>query len=209
MTRPLLSFLWYLLRQRGPRSSLTGAEAALLEKLATGRRCVVEVGVFEGATSAVLANVIAADGRLWLIDPFYRHTRPERLLGISFSEYIARRSVRPWQGRVNFVRQASVTAAAQIGPNWAADLIFIDADHSYEAVRADFMVWSPHLSTRGMLAFHDSRRCDARPDLRTSDGPVRLVDEIRRGEYGNWKLATAVDSISVIRPHAIASTTST
>jgi predicted O-methyltransferase YrrM len=199
MTRPSFEFLRYLLRQRGPASSLTAAERDLLGKLALGNGCVVEVGVFEGATSAVLANALAADGCLWLIDPFYRDTRPERLFRLSFSNHIASRSVRPWRSRVRFVKEASVTAAAQVKLNCPADLIFIDADHSYPAVRADFTAWSPLLSIGGLLAFHDSRMCAARPDLVKSDGPVQLVDEILRGEHGNWELATAVDSISVLR----------
>ena len=180
-------------------SSLTAAERDLLGKLALGNRCVVEVGVFEGATSAVLANALGMDGCLWLIDPFYRDTRPEKLFRISFSNHIASRSVRPCQGRVRFVKEASVTAASQVKLNNPAGLIFIDADHSYRAVRADFIAWSPLLSIGGLLAFHDSRMCAARPDLVKSDGPVQLVDEILRGEHGNWELATAVDSLSVLR----------
>jgi len=167
--------------------------------MAAGRRCVVEVGVFEGATSAVLAKAIASDGRLWLVDPFYRHTRLERLIGISFSRHIARRSVRSWRDRVRFVRLASVIAAREIVLDYPADLIFIDADHSYEAVRADFMAWSPQLAVQGLLAFHDSRPCEARPELTGSDGPVRLVEELLQGDYGNWALAAAIDSISVLK----------
>ena len=35
-------------------------------------------------------------------------------------------------------------------------LLFIDGDHSYEGVRADFEVWSPHLVRGGVIAFHDT-----------------------------------------------------
>lgn len=202
MTRPSFEFLRYLLRQRRAESSLTNAEQNLLRELALGSQCVVEVGVYEGATSAILANALAADGCLWLIDPYYRYTRPEKLLRLSFSNYIAIRSVMAWRDRVRFVKEESVSAAAQISLRVPADLIFIDADHSYSAVKADFKAWSPHLSAGGLLAFHDSRMCTARPDLVESDGPVRLVGEIFRGDYGNWEPAAAVDSISVFRSAA-------
>ncbi len=35
------------------------------------------------------------------------------------------------------------------------DLLFIDGDHTYEGVRADFMMYSPLVSNGGIVAFHD------------------------------------------------------
>lgn len=40
----------------------------------------------------------------------------------------------------------------RIGP---VDLLFIDADHRYEAVKADTGVWLPRLSDAGVAVFHD------------------------------------------------------
>lgn len=34
-------------------------------------------------------------------------------------------------------------------------LLFIDGDHSYEASRLDFALWSPHVVLGGLIAFHD------------------------------------------------------
>jgi hypothetical protein len=34
-------------------------------------------------------------------------------------------------------------------------LLFIDGDHSYEALRADFSAWAPHVEGNGLIAFHD------------------------------------------------------
>jgi predicted O-methyltransferase YrrM len=119
------------------------------------------------------------------------------LLGVSFNERISRRSVRPWAaGRVRFVRRTSIAAAAMLTAEQLADLIFIDADHSYSAVRDDFLAWSRLLAADGVLAFHDSRRCPARPDLDAGTGPVRLVDEILRGEHGAWSLTAEADSVA-------------
>jgi predicted O-methyltransferase YrrM len=36
------------------------------------------------------------------------------------------------------------------------DFIFVDADHTYEGVSADFVNWSPLLKSGGEMAFHDS-----------------------------------------------------
>jgi Methyltransferase domain len=53
-----------------------------------------------------------------------------------------------------------------------ADVLFIDADHTYAAVRADFETFTPLLRPGGLAVFHDI--CGI-PDVR------RLWDEVRAG----------------------------
>ena len=50
--------------------------------------------------------------------------------------------------------QKSVTAAKWIGQG-VLDLVFIDGDHSFEAVRDDLDAWWPTLRPGGTLAGHD------------------------------------------------------
>ncbi len=114
MSGPNFDFLRYLLLRRGAATSLTAAESRLLVTLARGRRSIVEVGVFQGATSARLAAAMAPSGSLWLIDPYPRHLLLERLLGLSFDEHIARRTLRPWAGRTHLLRRVSTLAAREI-----------------------------------------------------------------------------------------------
>jgi predicted O-methyltransferase YrrM len=40
-------------------------------------------------------------------------------------------------------------------PDIAFDLIFIDGDHSYDAVKADFLAYSPLVRAGGLVALHD------------------------------------------------------
>lgn len=198
MARHSVEFLKYLLRLRGARTTLTAAETGLIRSLATGAACAVEVGVYEGATSAVLAAALAPAGVLYLVDPYFLDVRLEKWLGFAFTGYVARRSVRPWRRQARFVRATSLDAARSLTLHQPADLIFIDAVHSYEAVRDDLHAWVPKLAPKGILAFHDSRCCAARPDLTAETGPVRLMDEVRRGLHGPWRLAGEADSLTAL-----------
>jgi predicted O-methyltransferase YrrM len=198
MARYSVEFLKYLVGLRGPRTTLTAAETGLLRSLAANAGCAVEVGVYEGATSAVLAAAMAPEGMLYLVDPYFLDVRLEKWLGFSFTGFVARRSVRPWSRKVRFVRATSLEASSSLSLPQKADLVFIDAVHSYEAVRDDMLAWAPRLRPGGILAFHDSRCCAARPDLTPDTGPVRLMDEVRRGLHGTWQLADTADSLTAV-----------
>jgi predicted O-methyltransferase YrrM len=192
-------FLRYWLRLRGPLASLTLEEVALLRRTAHGKRCIVEIGCFEGATSAHLCGAMDARGLLYLVDPYPLGVRLEKLLRSSFAEYVARRSLAPWASSVRFVRQTSAVAAEELVLHRPADLIFIDADHRYKAVLQDFLLWGPRLGEDGVIALHDSHPCVARPDLDEHTGPVRLAAEIVLGRLGGWWIAETVDSVSLVR----------
>lgn len=200
MSRPAIDFVRYVLGLRSARTSVTASEARLLTALAADQSLVIEVGVFEGVTSLALAEALGPGGRVLLVDPFWQGTRLERLLRFSYSEFVARRTVHTARDRVLFLRCPS-QAAAQLPEvqDLRADLIFIDADHSYDEVLADFRVWSRRLAVGGTLAFHDSRPCGSRPELDDSVGPVRLVKEIASGHHGDWALVGGADSLTALR----------
>lgn len=201
MARYSIEFLKYLAGLRRAHSTLTPAETALLRSLAAGKECAVEVGVYEGVTSAAMAEAMAPAGTLYLVDPYPLGARLERWLGLSFTSYVARRSVHPWRQRVRFVRSTSLEASRSLALHRPADLVFVDADHSYEAVRQDLLAWAPKIAPGGVLAFHDSRRCTARPDLSSDTaGPVRLMDDLRSGLFGAWRIIAEADSMTAVSP---------
>jgi predicted O-methyltransferase YrrM len=199
MARYSIEFAKYLVGLRAAHTSLTSAETDLLCRLAAGRRSVVEVGVYEGATSRRIAGCMHADGRLYLVDPHVPGTRMEQWLGFSAARFIAVRSVREHADKVRFVRDTSLGAAATLRLQEPADLIFIDADHSYEAVSRDFQAWAPHLAHGGAMALHDSRLSARRPDLGPQAGPVRLVRELLGHAAPAWTVVDAADTLSVLR----------
>lgn len=47
--------------------------------------------------------------------------------------------------------------SARIGAAWPyqVDMVYIDGDHRYEAVKVDILTWIPKVKTSGLLGFHD------------------------------------------------------
>lgn len=199
MARYTVEFLKYLVGLRAARSSLTADETDHLCALANASIRVIEVGVHEGVTSRAMAAVLPEGGMLTLVDPYVPATRPERLFGCAWAMMIARRELRAFRNRVRFVRMPSLAAAARIAHDRPADLIFIDADHAYEAVRADVLAWMPHLAADGRIALHDSRICAKRPDLTENAGPVRYANELATDSASDWMIDSSVDTLTVVR----------
>lgn len=71
-----------------------------------------------------------------------------------------------WPCRIFWM--ASVEAAERVEDGWA-DFIFIDAGHSYQAVKADIEAWLPKVRPGGWFGGHDYHSAHT--------GVIRAVDE--------------------------------
>jgi hypothetical protein len=71
-------------------------------------------------------------------------------------------------------------------------LLFIDADHLYEAVKADFGAWAPKVVSGGIVAFHDYKELDR------GEGVKRFVDELLANDT-SWTEIASVGSLFAIR----------
>ncbi len=185
-TRPL----WALLGLRPALAQHTPAEGELLRRLATGARCIVELGVAEGASAYELRRVMAPDATLYLVDPYHLG----HAFGRSAAESVARRLVRSVErGNVVWLRQTSLEAVKA----WEReiDFLFIDADHAYQAVRRDWADWAPFVRRGGVVALHDA--VPASDWVTPGEGPARLLDDLRADPL--WDLVDTVDSTAALR----------
>jgi len=138
-------------------SQVTDPELRMLLRYSRGARTICEIGCYEASTSVALA--LNTSGNVYSVDPFY-HGR----LGICYSECIARVHKRRSRARNLFFLKG---LSHEIGGNFNVpiDFLFIDADHSYEAVKADWNQWFPKVKTNGYIALHDAKPARNSPEM--------------------------------------------
>ena len=147
--KSLFHFLGFALGLEPAHSQVTERELELLLRYSRDAGTVCEIGCYEGRTSVALARNAA--GNVYSVDPFFRGR-----LGICYTEWIARLNRRR-NGVSNLFFLKGLSE--EIGPEFhlPIDFLFIDADHSYEAVKADWNEWFPKVRKGGYVALHDSK----------------------------------------------------
>ena len=129
-------------------------EARLLFRLVRGRRdaTVVEIGRFKGGTTFLLAAAAGDGTRVHSYDVHVPDDAPYTGsdLDRELAEALERFGLRT---RVTLVVADSRVAEPPSAP---VDLILIDGDHSYAAVRGDWEHWQPHLAEGADVLFHDA-----------------------------------------------------
>jgi predicted O-methyltransferase YrrM len=188
-----------------PRAMHSDEEAALLQRLAAGRGCVVELGVYEGGSAALLAGWVDAGTELHLVDPFGEH--PDALpAGWGALEQATRRVVaraarrRAAAGTGGVHVHWHVALSQDLAATWSApiDLLFIDGDHSEAGCRRDWDGFHHHVSATGVALIHDSRL--GQPGGRGLPGPTAVVDTLFRGPGAlpGWRIVDEVDRTTVV-----------
>jgi predicted O-methyltransferase YrrM len=115
-----------------------------------------EIGVLSGDTSCHLLEEFPTL-QMVCVDPWvaYDQYEPIRTADkMSDFEKIARERLGAYRERVMILKDFSLNAASRI-PDRSLDFVFIDALHTYEAVRDDIRAWAPKVRAGGLVAGHD------------------------------------------------------
>jgi predicted O-methyltransferase YrrM len=190
-----------------PRTMHSEADAGALRATAAGRRRVVEIGVYEGSSAAVLCEVLDPGAELHLIDPFGEHgwALPA---GWGATEGASRRVVERARRRHDGPQVTwHVDYSAAVAARWqgAVDLVFVDGDHSEDGVRADWEGWKGFVEPGGAVVFHDARL--SQEGGRGLPGPTAVVDGLFRGPAAvpGWRIAAEADrTVAVARVGGVA-----
>lgn len=140
---------------------LNPAEGRLLYRLAkgcSGKGVIVEVGSWKGKSTIWLGHG-SRDGhnlRIHAIDP---HTgspeHQQNAAGVwTFDEF--QRNIQAAGVSDLVAPHVDYSVAAAKGFNEPVEFAFIDGQHEYEAVKADFEAWFPKVIEGGIIAFHDT-----------------------------------------------------
>ncbi|MCG6873118.1 MAG: class I SAM-dependent methyltransferase [Gammaproteobacteria bacterium] len=154
---------------------------------------IVEIGSYRGRSTIALARGSrhGAGNLVFAIDP---HAAFTGVLGktfgpadrVAFMRNLLRAKVAEQVSLVNLDSRAAARGwDASIG------LLFIDGDHAYPRVRADFDAWSPFLTEQSMVCLDDSTV----PGV----GPEQLVDELLES---GWRELQRTGKITALQPAA-------
>ena len=143
-------------------------------------RKIAEIGVFKARTiKRVLRACHDVIDEYWGVDPWH-------YLGKQYGGKMGNASQEDWDKiyaqvsnlyfyfpKLKLLRMSS-EKAAEFFVNEYFDLIFIDGDHRYEAVKKDIELWLPKVKVNGILSGHDY-------GARKFSGVTQAVDE----RFGN------------------------
>ena len=97
-----------------------------------------------------------AGGTLWA----WRHLRPRRLIGVDLPKagFSTGRDLDATGAEIIYGdshHRSTLTALMELLNGDRIDVLFIDGDHTYQGVRADYELYSPLIRPGGIVAFHD------------------------------------------------------
>lgn len=135
------------------------AELQKLRDMASGKD-VLEIGSFKGLSAWAMAKTAR---RLICVDTFAAggggQGQEDHLT--TLDAFLA--ATAPFKNVSHFVG-TSAEAAGNCAVEGQFDLIFIDAMHTYDEVKADIQRWLPRVRGGGVIAFHDYSPLATEPD---------------------------------------------
>lgn len=174
----------------------------LLEALPKGGEAA-EIGVWKGDFSAAILNIVQPR-KLHLIDPWQVSERPEHAtawygaergedLEKVYQGVCERFSEETASGQVVMTRRPSEEALPLLPPA-QLDFVYVDGDHSFDAVRSDLELAWPAIRRGGLLCIDDHQIAKW-----WGDGVVRATNGFLGRHQDTAELKYVADSQVVIR----------
>ncbi len=186
--RPSLLNALHHLRLVAPYSQTIPSELETLSEHAKGRGEALEIGSYQGVSAEFIAKALRHEGRLYCVDPWQdTHLGWQNPCYLIFERHLRRLGL--WD-KIKVLRSYSSEVASQLPGD--LDFIFVDWDHSWTGLAADWQIVKNRLATGGIACLHDT--------LIPASEPWRTLDSVR---YFNEVIAKDPDFRVVEQVHSM------
>ena len=110
---------------------------------------VCEIGSYRGGTIALFCQVLQPDSKIIAIDIGFTKYQIKVLKQFKKTNQVL------WALNSNSKSLKTIEMVKDCLNGNEVDFVFIDGDHSYEGVKKDYELYSPLVSSTGIIAFHD------------------------------------------------------
>jgi hypothetical protein len=116
----------------------------------------VECGAWLGKSSSYLCDIAQDRIQIYIVDHWQGSPEETNSMHKLAQETDVYKLFLDNMGNRNFIplKMNSIEASKQFQDN-SCDVVYIDMDHSYEAVKQDILHWLPKVKNNGFLAGHD------------------------------------------------------
>lgn len=179
----------------------TQEQAASLKLDPEAKRQIVEIGVYEGASSVFWSDFYLShpESRLISIDPFTgsdeHHAEPEKHPELANLEVIARGNIAKSDnaGKIEVIKGCSWDVFPELNRRYGAepwiDVLYIDGAHDPTSVARDTTLYVPMVKSGGLVIFDDYGHPDVQ---RGVDGALAAFALMEFAVFTGWQLACKV-----------------
>ncbi len=147
---------------RGARESITTPQQKIILSLFAIQKkdgVIIELGSWTGGGVLLMAPFLTRDAVYHAVDTFDAENMPDKyvqnyLKGRKHID-VFKENIAPVSRKVVMHQGLTDDVVKSWPRSLLADLLFIDADHSYEGVSSDWRNWSPFVKKGGIIVFHD------------------------------------------------------
>lgn len=137
---------------------------------------MAEVGCAFGGFAKMTTKSWTNGAKYFMIDPWIRQSNEvyrERTEGVNYNAWFEEcRLIASKDSRIQLIRKFSVDAAKDI-PDGSLDVVYLDGNHSKEAITEDMRLWWPKVRRGGIFSGHDFYTSFTDGYWNEVDGPVK------------------------------------
>jgi predicted O-methyltransferase YrrM len=143
-------------------SKLVKGFTNIIENFPTENPVVAEIGTYIGATTVFASHLVKQKGGTYIAVDWFKGSsdttgnhQNEELNGKKIIDIFKENIEKIGTKDIVTIHDMTSLEAAKLIPDESLDICFIDADHHYEAVKADILAYLPKIKPGGIICGHD------------------------------------------------------